>query len=139
MNDERNGLTIGQLARAAEVGVETIRYYEKRGLLAEPRRAPSGYRRYSPDALRRVQFIRRAKDLGFTLREIGSLLSLRVDPRTSCADVRALARTKIADVDRRVHELLQVRAALERLAAQCRGRGPTSECPILDALEEEKS
>ena len=91
MSDAQNGLTIGQLARAAEVGVETIRYYEKRGLLAEPRRAPSGYRRYSPDALRRVQFIRRAKELGFTLREIGALLSLRVDPRTSLIEQAVIA------------------------------------------------
>ena len=91
-------LTIGQLARQAAVGVETIRFYEREGLLAEPERRPSGYRQYPAEVVRRVRFIRHAKELGFTLKEIQELLELRVDPVSSCADVRRHARAKIADI-----------------------------------------
>jgi MerR family mercuric resistance operon transcriptional regulator len=129
-------LTIGEVAKAARVGVETIRFYEREGLIADPPRRRSGYRQYPPDTVRRVRFIRRAKDLGFTLKEISELLSLRVVASTTCADVRSLARAKIADIDRRIDELGKVREALERLARRCRGQGPTTECPILDALDE---
>lgn len=132
--DDR-GLSIGQLAGAAGVGVETVRFYERKGLLPEPPRRRSGYRRYPPDAVARVRFIRRAKDLGFTLREVAELLALRVDPDKTCADVRALARDKIANVEAKLRELERIKTALERLSRQCRGRGPTSECPILDAIE----
>ena len=89
---EPSALKIGELARAADVGVETIRYYERRGLLTRPPRRASGYRQYPPQAVNRVRFIRRAQALGFTLREIEELLALRVDDERSCADVRALAR-----------------------------------------------
>ena len=128
-------LTIGALARAADVGVETIRFYEREGLIAEPPRRRSGYRQYPPDTVRRVQFIRHAKDLGFTLKEIAELLAMRVAPGKTCADVRALARAKISDIDRRTDDLQRMRTALERVARRCRGQGPTSECPILDALD----
>jgi MerR family mercuric resistance operon transcriptional regulator len=132
----REVLTIGEVAKAAEIGVETIRFYEREGLIAEPPRRASGYRQYPREAIRRLRFIRRAKELGFTLREIGELLSLRVDPSTTCADVRAMARAKIEDIDGRVAELHRIKDVLERLARSCRGKGPTSECPILDILEE---
>lgn len=132
----REVLTIGEVAKAAEIGVETIRFYEREGLIAEPPRRASGYRQYPREAIRRLRFIRRAKELGFTLREIGELLSLRVDPSTTCADVRAMAREKIEDIDGRVAELHRIKDVLERLARSCRGKGPTSECPILDILEE---
>jgi len=131
-------LTIGQVARAARVGVETVRFYEREGLVVEPPRRPSGYRQYPPDAVRRVRFIRRAKDLGFTLKEIGELLSLRVNPGTTCADVRAMAGAKVQDVERKIAELSGIRDVLVRLARSCRGKGPTSECPILDMLAEEE-
>jgi len=131
-------LTIGQLARAAGVGVETVRFYERGGLLPAPARRHSGYRQYPQDAVRRVRFIRRAKDLGFTLKEIGELLDLRVDRRRGCADVRALARAKIADVDAKMNDLARIRAALDRLARACRGTGPTSKCPILEAIGREE-
>lgn len=130
-----SGLSIGELARSAGVRVETLRFYERKGLLAEPPRRSSGYRAYPRDALRRVLFIRRAKDLGFTLREIAELLSLRVDPHKSCADVRAIAKARIADVDARIAELTRIKVALERLERGCRGKGPTGACPILDAIE----
>jgi len=136
---EPSTLKIGELARAADVGVETIRYYERRGLLAQPPRRTSGYRQYPPQSVRRVRFIRRAQTLGFTLKEIQELLALRVDDDRTCADVRALARAKLEDIERRVAELQQMGRALERVARRCRGRGPTSECPILEVLDEEEA
>ena len=133
-----DALTIGQLAQHAGVGVETIRFYEREGLIAEPERRASGYRQYSRDAVRRVQFIRRAKDLGFTLKEIQEILELRVDPDCGCADVREQARAKIRDIEQKIESLEQMKAALERLAKKCRGKGPTSECPLLEELEREE-
>lgn len=128
-------LTIGELARRAGVGVETIRFYERERLLAEPERRPSGYRQYPAAAVRRVRFIRHAKALGFSLREIQELLELRVDPASTCAEVRARARAKVDDITRRIAALERMRAALEDLARRCRGRGPSSACPILEALD----
>ena len=131
-------LTIGRVAKAAGVGVETIRFYEREGLIAEPPRRRSGYRQYPSDTVRRVRFIRRAKDLGFTLRQISELLALRVEPNRTCAEVREMARSKVQDIEAKIAELEKVKAALERLSLSCRGRGPTSECPILDALDVEE-
>jgi len=128
-------LTIGQLARRAGVGVETLRFYEREGLIAEPPRRRSGYRSYPEGAVRRVRFIREAKALGFSLREISEILALRVGPGATCDDVRSLKERKIADIDRRIEELTRMRDALTRLGGLCRGRGPTDDCPILDALE----
>src|SRR5438445_10622353 len=90
-------LTIGQLARRAGVGIETVRFYERQGLLEEPARKESGYRQYQEDVVARLRFIKRAKELGFSLREIMELLSLRVDPTTRCAEVRSKAAAKISD------------------------------------------
>jgi MerR family mercuric resistance operon transcriptional regulator len=131
-------LTIGEVAKAAQIGVETVRFYEREGLIAEPLRQRSGYRQYPPDTVRRLCFIRRAKELGFTLKEIGELLDLRVDPARSCADVRALANAKVADVKAKLGDLARIQAALEKLARACRGKGATSECPILDALDDQE-
>lgn len=128
-------LTIGEVAKAAQIGVETVRFYEREGLIAKPPRKRSGYRQYPPDTARRIRFIWGAKELGFTLREIGELLDLRVDPAKSCADVRALANTKIADVQAKMSDLARIQAALKTLARACRGKGPESERPILDALD----
>ena len=129
-------LTIGEVAKAADVGVETLRFYEREGLIAPPARRRSGYRQYPPETVRRVRFIRRAKELGFTLKEIVDLLSMRVDADKSCAEVRALARAKISDIDRRITALARMKHAMERLARRCRGAGPTTECPILDAIDD---
>jgi MerR family mercuric resistance operon transcriptional regulator len=131
-------LTIGELANRAGVGVETIRFYEREGLIAEPSRRPSGYRQFPIEAVRRVRFIRHAKELGFTLKEISELLSLRVDPERTCADVREHALTKIESIEEKIESLAAMKAALERLAASCRGNGPTSECPILEELDREE-
>ena len=130
-------LTIGEVAKAAEVGIETVRFYEREGLIAEPPRRQSGYRQYPPDTVRRLRFIRRAKELGFTLKEIGELLDLRVDPARSCGDVRTLAKAKMADIEAKMLDLARIQAALTELVRTCRGRGPTSTCPILDALDEQ--
>lgn len=128
-------LTIGKVARAANTGVETIRYYEREGLIEKPARSASGYRHYRADVIARLRFIRQAKELGFSLHEIKELLALKVAPRKSCADVRARAQVKIADVEQRIAQLNRMKRALVKLAAACSGRGPTSECPILEALE----
>ena len=129
-------MTIGKLATKAGVGVETIRFYERRGLIPEPPRRNSGYREYTEEMVSRINFIRRAKELGFTLKEIEDLLTLRVDPLTTCGDVKRRAEAKIRDIEEKTQMLERMKGALERLAAQCRGRGPVSECPILDALED---
>jgi MerR family mercuric resistance operon transcriptional regulator len=131
-------LTIGQVARHAGVGIETVRFYERQGLLEEPARKESGYRQYGEDVVARLRFIRRAKELGFSLKEIKELLALRVDPSTTCAEVRSKATVKIADVEQKIEALKRIRKALVKLTAVCRGRGPTSECPILDALDKEE-
>lgn len=128
-------LTIGQIARLSGVGIETIRFYERQGLVPEPRRKPSGYRQYGDDVVERLAFIRRAKELGFTLSEIRSLLALRADPDSSAADVKHRARQKIAEIDDKIRSLQEIRSALAKITTACRGRGPLSDCPILDALE----
>ena len=130
-------LTIGKIAKAAGLGVETVRFYERQGLIAEPARSGSGYRQYRPETVRRLQFIVRAKALGFTLQEIADLLDLRAAPGAGCADVQARAEAKIADIEERIAQLDAMKRALGELVAQCRGEGLLSECPILDALDEE--
>ena len=132
-------MTIGQLADQGRVNVQTIRYYERRGLLPKAKRSSSGYRLYDADAVKQLSFVRRAQLLGFSLVEIEELLSLRVRPGTTCADIRARARAKIATVDRKIEELTRIRGALGRLATLCRGKGPTSECAILEALEADEA
>jgi MerR family copper efflux transcriptional regulator len=128
-------LTIGQVARQAGLGVETIRYYEREGLLPIPNRRPSsGYRQYGPEAVSRLRFIRRAKELGFTLKEIKELLALTADTEATRADVRGRAEAKVADIETRIADLLRVRDALRALTTACDGDGPLDGCPILHAL-----
>ena len=129
-------LTIGTVARQAGVGVETIRFYERVGLIEDPPRRESGYRQYPEEAVARVRFVRRAKDLGFTLKEIKELLSLRASPKSRCVDVRMRAEAKIEDIERKVRALQGMKKALVKLTAACRGRGPVTKCPILEALED---
>ncbi len=127
-------LTTGQLAQRAGVGVETIRFYEREGLISEPPRRPSGYRDYPPETVARIVFIRRAKDLGFSLKEISELLALRVRPRRNCTVVKQTADAKIADIDAKVAALRRMRRALTQLTKACEARTPTTECPILTSL-----
>jgi MerR family mercuric resistance operon transcriptional regulator len=128
-------MKIGELAAQADVSVQTVRYYERRGLLPEPERRASGYREYDPAILTRLHFIKRGQELGFTLDEIGDLLALRLDPRTPASAVKARAEAKIADIDHKLHDLERIRHALVHLAGHCHGgRGPVGDCPLLDAL-----
>ncbi len=131
-------LTRGELARQSEVNLETLRYYEQRGLIPKPPRSHSNYRLYPEAAVPRVRFIKRAQGLGFTLKEIHELLVLRTQKTADCADVLAVAQTKIEDIDAKIRELQGMREALARVASTCQGRGPLSECPILDALDPEE-
>lgn len=128
--------TIGQLARQAGVNIETIRYYERRGLLPDPPRSRAGYRQYPPEAIGRLTFIRRAQTLGFTLAEISELLDLRVGPTQACEDVETKARSAIARCQAKIDELQQMSRALGKLADACSSRPHTSDCPIIELLEE---
>ena len=132
-------LTIGTVARQAGVGVETVRFYEREGLIDDPRKSPhrrsAGYREYDPEVVRRIRFIRQAKELGFTLREIKELLELRVEPDCRCGDVLKLTQAKIADIEQRLDALERMRGVLTKLATACRRRKRTDPCPILEAIE----
>ena len=130
-----NGLTIGKLAKHTGFGIETLRFYERRGLIDEPARRPSGYRDYPPSVVKRLQFIQRSKELGFSLSEIGDLLSLRVDEDRTCNDVLEVANAKINEIGEKIIALKRMQSALESLASACTGEGPTGECPFLEALE----
>jgi len=127
--------TIGQVAKRAGVGVETVRFYERRGLIKQPRKRSSGYRVYPEDVVHRIRFIRHAKDLGFTLNEIGELLSLRPDPHGSCDAVKQSAEAKVADIEEKIGSLTRMQHSLGRLIDACENRSDTAECPILEALE----
>lgn len=128
-------LTIGEVARQAGVGVETVRFYEREGLLDEPERRASGYRQYEPEAVAVLRFIRRAKELGFTLKEIKGLLVLRLDASATRAEVRQQAKTKVADIEARIADLQRMRDMLLNLIKKCHGDGAARGCPILDALQ----
>jgi MerR family copper efflux transcriptional regulator len=128
-------LTIGALAKRAGVGVETVRFYERRGLVRRPARPRVGYRSYPEDAVGRIRFIRNAQAIGFTLQEITALLALRVTAGTNCAAVRSRAAAKLADVKQRMTDLERIRIALEKLVAACPGRGALVSCTILEALD----
>lgn len=128
-------LTIGKVAALAEVDIETIRFYEREGLIADPPRTDSGYRQYTKDTVARLRFIKKAKALGFTLSEIRELLSLRASTGRSCAEVKDRAAEKITDIERRIASLKAMRKALQGLVEECSSNTPRSECPILKALD----
>ncbi len=129
-------MTIGKLAREAGVGVETIRFYEREGLLKAPPRDPlSGYRKYEVAEIRRLAFIGRAKDLGFTLREIRDLLDLRASGEVSCAAMQGRAQARLEGVRRKIRDLQHIEAALSALAVACPEVEEGGECPILAALD----
>ncbi|MGH9380203.1 MAG: heavy metal-responsive transcriptional regulator [Thermoanaerobaculia bacterium] len=130
-------LGIGELAALTDVSVPTIRYYEQIGLLPEAARTASGYRRFPPEAARRLRFIRRAQQLGFSLDEIRELLELRATegPAADRAAVRARTEAKLAELEAKIADLEAMRKALRRLHRACCEGGTTSTCPILDALE----
>jgi DNA-binding transcriptional MerR regulator len=126
-------LTIGDLAKATETKVETIRYYERIGLLPAPARTRGNYRSYSPEQLGRLSFIRRARGLGFSLPQVRGLLSLSDQRSRPCEAVDAIAREHLADVDRKIADLAALRGELDRIIGQC-GHGTVAECRIIEAL-----
>src|SRR5215471_6056006 len=132
-------LSIGQVARRAGVGVETVRFYEREGLLEEPPRRSSGYRQYSEQVVKRIHFIKRAQQLGFSLKEISELLLLRVDGQTSCDEVKLRTEAKLAEVERKLVELQRMRQALLQVHSLCVGSGPTGRCPMLEALDQQET
>jgi DNA-binding transcriptional MerR regulator len=125
-------LGIGRLAKHAGVPIDTVRHYERIGLLKPSGRLASGYRRYGEAELKRLQFIRRAKALGFTLGEIQSLLALSAG--RDVEKIRSAATAHLTDVERRVEELVRVRDSLRKLVDACPGHGRAEDCPILNAL-----
>lgn len=129
-------MTIGQAARAAGVNVETVRYYERRGLIPRPPKpADGGFRRYAPSTVRCIRFIKDAQGIGFSLAEVSELLSLRVQPEATCRDVRRLAEQKRVEVQERLTQLQRIAAVLDGLIETCPGDANLGACSILEALE----
>ncbi len=127
-------LTISQVAASAGVGIETVRFYERQGLIPEPPRSPSGYRLYPPEIVGRIRFIRRSKELGFSLKEVAELLSLRDHPRVRAAPIVAMLRAKLNDIDERISALHDSRASLAELIESCTN-GEDTVVQVLDQLE----
>ena len=132
---QATAMTIGKVAKETALGIETIRFYERQGLIPDPPRRPSGYRQYPAETVARLLFIKRAKELGFSLKEIAEILKLRVDPETSAGAIKQRVEEKIRDVEGKIGSLRRMKKALVELDESCCGSGPTSECPILDALD----
>ncbi len=129
-------MRVGEAAKEAGVNVETLRYYERRGLLPEPSRRSSGYRDYESDSIQLIRFIRHSQDLGFTLREIGELIALRDNRSRRGAEVRALAMAKLTDIDTKIRRLGAMKLALEQLVESCHCNGSAWECPIIESLDD---
>lgn len=132
-----SAFTIGEVARRARVGIDTVRYYERSQLLPPAPRRASGYRQYDAADVRRLNFIRRAKEVGFSLAEIRELLALSGDRERGVRGIKARAESRLAEVDARIRELQRVRRGLKALIAACPGQGALESCPILAALGEE--
>ena len=128
-------MKIGEVAKRSEVGIETIRYYERQGLLAEPQRRPSGYRQYDESVLARLQFIRRAKELGFTLAEVKELVGLWYDTETRCEHVRARAERKVEDIESKICSLQKMKRSLKKLITTCQATDSIDDCPLMDGID----
>lgn len=133
---DREILRTGEVAAQAGVNIQTLRYYERRGLLKVPRRRKSGYREYLPDAVQLIRFIKRAQELGFTLTEIEEILRLRGDQETACSEVRSAAEAKIKDIEQKIRHLRAMKRALDALVASCASEHSPRHCPILEALDD---
>lgn len=129
-------MQIGEVAARAGVNIQTLRYYERRGLLPKPRRRDSGYRTYEPETVQLVRFIRRAKELGFTLSEVSDLIRLRKTDQRRASQVRALATAKLEDIEQKMQRLGAMRQALLGLIEECSCEGRAPACPIIEALNE---
>ena len=130
-------LKTGELVKLAEVNVETIRFYERKGLLPEPPRMESGYRSYPEENVQRIRFIKRAQQLGFSLKEIQELLNLRSDQTANCVEMRMLTEKKITEVRGKINDLKHIEKALTELLDHCRERNTTETCLILGFLDGE--
>lgn len=130
-------MRIGEVAAEAAVNIQTLRYYERVGLLPKPERGSSGYRAYEREAVRRVRFIKRAQELGFTLAEIADLLAFRDEAALSCERVETRASATVERISEKIHDLEQMRAALSHYVTACRSRVTMAECPLLRALDKE--
>ena len=128
------GITIAAAAKRARVGVETVRFYEKEGLLDPPARNAAGYRQYTAEDVRRLSFVRRAKELGFTLREIKELIALTQSRQATAGEAKSLALAKLTELRERIRDLRRIERALSQLTHECSGTGPASGCPILNAM-----
>ncbi len=131
-------MKIGEVAKAAGIGIDAVRFYEREGLIRPPARRPSGYREYTPDVVVSLRFIRRAKELGFSLKEISELLRLEASEDATPSDVRGRAEAKLEDLEERIRSLQRMRRALRKLVESCPGKGPLSDCSILRALAPEE-
>ena len=136
--DDKDKLTIGRLAHLGGVHLETVRYYEREGLIPKPPRTASGYRLFPSDAPRRLRFIKRAQDLGFSLGEIRELLSFRLTATTRRVDIRSRALAKITDIDEKIRTLRRMRRVLRTLTERCEACAPTDACPILESLQDDE-
>lgn len=130
-----DSLTISEVAKQSGINLQTIRYYERQGLLAPSSRTEAGYRIFSSESVRRIRFIKRAQGLGFSLKEIKDLLSLRIGAHTTQVDIRKRTKAKIAEVEQKIRHLQAIHASLLRMAQDCSGCGPLKNCPILESLD----
>lgn len=128
-------LTRHIVGKRAGVKIDTLRFYEEKGLLPKPNRTESNYRVYGEDTISRVQFIKRAQELGFSLKEIKELLSLKASPRSKCGTVRKKAETKIDEIESKVADLKRMQKSLRKLARECRSKGSVTDCPILESID----
>ena len=131
--------TIGQVAQKSGLGIETIRFYERKGLIEEPPRKKSGYRQYNADVVDRLLFIQQAKSLGFSLAEIGELLSLKLNPATTSREIKKVAESRLAEIEDKIKKLKRMQNTLKKLIGDCPGHGPVNDCPILEALDSVKA
>lgn len=129
-------LRIGEVAKRSEVSVETVRYYERQGLLAEPDRRPSGYRQYDESVVARIAFIKRSKGLGFTLREIKELLGLWFNGENQCDHVREKTREKLEDIEAKIRTLQGMKRSLRKVLSECTRRDSFDDCPLWGDLGE---
>jgi DNA-binding transcriptional MerR regulator len=130
-------LSTGDVAREARVNIQTLRYYERRGLLRAPQRSDGGHRRYIAESVRLIRFVKRAQGLGFTLKEVEELLVLRSGPGRECSRVQRLALAKLEDVDEKIGRLRAIRKSISKLVQSCASRGEAPDCPIIEALDDE--
>lgn len=135
--DGADRLLIGQVAERAGVNVQTLRYYERRGLLEEPKRSASGYRLYPSDTVGLIRFVKRTQELGFSLDEVERLLDLRNTAGSSCEEVQELAEGQVRQIDGKIRDLTALRSALQTLIRSCERGDPDRECPIIETLDRE--